>query len=1022
MLLAAVALVASCAKDLTNDVVLNPENNESVNGVYGGITVVASVEDVTRVTITGDEASKTSKFEWEVGDELILVYDGVAYNYITGIGGRTAGFGPKTEADALNPTDLTKPIAVFYNVKSVDAAAMSATYDVVAEQVAGELSNKMPLYSYSATVVLENDKLVAVMKPLASVVELELTASKSWNVDAVSLSRSALEQGTYAVASGAVIDAATGAISLENAVVGTEVKVDLGAAVDLSKTGNAQLVVMGLTREVTVTETVTNEDQTTSEVTTTTLYAPLYHGKAVLKTYKNGRENARRTIWATYAPGTTAVDEHKHIYQPVADVLKDKVADGISTAEQMKAFADSVNGTTERYPAGAEFSNEDGVVVLKNNIDLSAYPNWMAIGCNNDLAQHIKPQFVGIFDGGNNTISGLTINQNVNEYKLPFIQEDGSMAECVQNGAGLFGVIANGGVVKNLTVKGTIAAAMADPTDSGFNWAYIGGVVAQISGGTIENCTSEVVISADDAGCGKVRVGGIVGRAYPSTADILIKGCTNKGAINLDYASGKSQQAVIGGIIGFNGDGSTGYVANVDNCHNTAAVTVFNVGDSSYVGGGIGYCNINGETAGAVENSTNSGAIKVGSASSACESMYVGGFIGRQNSHTINKCTNSGALTLDARHSAPTGLTIAGFVGIIHGGEAKPSYLNGCSNTGAVTAQGVNTLTSLICAGFVGYPRFICELTECTNSGNVIAIAGDSSASNWSGGFAGKVGVAGTGYVDGIKMIKCSNSGNFTLGAATGIADSSWSYGGGFSGCCYGGTNIGANGVYGVHLIECENTGLVRVVSGKKVRLGGLSGLCNSSYFLNCKNSGTVAVERQAKLAEYVGGIAGQIEDTYAVIDGCENSGTICSFYQTTRETGETTSNIYILLGGIAGNGGGTNSTIKNCTNTGMLLASHDTNNDWNAASNKWTVGNGTSKNYQYRAAIVGNPNKNLVVENCKVGGYVGVVKGGDGEDKYEATVLHKLTNDSSDTYYWNRWGHGYTTPKYVNCEYIDVE
>ena len=1023
MLMAAVALVASCAKDLTNDVVLNPENNESVNGVYGGVTVLASVEDVTRVAISADETSKTSKFEWEVGDELTLVYDGVAYNYITGVGGRTAAFGPKTEADALNPADLTKPIAVFYNVKSVDAATMSATYDIAAEQVAGELSNKMPLYSYSATVVLdETNKLVAVMKPLAAVVELELTASKSWNVDAVSLSRSALEQGTYAVASGAVIDAATGAISLENAVVGTEVKVNLGAAVDLSKTGNAQLVVMGLTREVTVTETVTNEDQTTSEVTTTTLYAPLYHGKAVLKTYKNGRENARRTIWAAYTPGATSVDEHKHIYQPVADVLKDKVADGISTAEQMKAFADSVNGTTERYPAGAEFSNEDGVVVLKNNIDLSAYTNWMAIGCNNELAQHIKPQFTGVFDGNNNTISGLTINANVGEYKLQLPQEDGTVAACVQNGAGLFGVVANGGVVKNLTVAGTITAAMADATADGFNWSYAGGVVAQISGGTIENCVSNVAISAGDAGCGKVRIGGVVGRAYPATADILIKKCTNNGAVTIVYTTGKNQQAVVGGFLGFHGDGSKGYVANVEDCHNTAAVTVFNVGDSSYIGGAIGYCNINAETAGVVANSSNSGAVKFGSTSSSCESAYVGGFVGRQNSHTLNNCSNSGNVTLDTTHTAATGVTLSGFVGIIHGGADKTSYLNNCSNTGNVTAQGVNTLTSLICAGFVGYPRFMCQLSECTNSGNVIADIGDSNGSNWSGGFAGKVGVAGTGAVNGIIMNKCSNSGTFALGASTTIADDKWSYGGGFAGCCYGGTNIGAAGVYGVHLIECENTGLVRVVSGKKTRFGGLSGLCNSSYFLNCKNSGTVAVERQCKLAEYGGGIAGNIENTYAVIDGCVNTGTICAFYKTIRETGESTSNIYILLAGIAGNGGGKNSIIKNCTNTGKLLAAHDANNDWDAANNKWLVGNGTSKNYSYRAAIVGNPNKDLKVENCKIGGYVGVVKGGDGEDKYEATVLHKLTNDSSDTYYWNRWGHGYTTPKYVNCEYIDVE
>jgi hypothetical protein len=291
---------------------------------------------------------------------------------------------------------------------------------------------------------------------------------------------------------------------------------------------------------------------------------------------------------------------------------------------------------------------------------------------------------------------------------------------------------------------------------------------------------------------------------------------------------------------------------------------------------------------------------------------------------------------------------------------------------------------------------------------------GSSNGSYFCGGFAGKVGVAGTGYQDGIIMNSCKNSGNFTLGASTTVADSTWSYGGGFAGCCYGGTNIGAAGVYGVHLNDCENTGLVRVISGKKVRLGGLSGLCNTSYFLRCKNSGTVAVERQSKIAEYIGGIAGQIENTYAVVDSCENSGTICAFYKTTKETGEATGNIYILLGGIAGNGGGANSIIKNCTNTGKILAAHDTNNDWDAANNKWTVGNNVSKSYSYRSAIIGNPSAKLKVENCQVGGAVGAVKGGDGADKYEPSVLHKLTNIEGDTYYYARWAHGYTKPIYT--------
>lgn len=545
MLMAVVAMLASCSKDLTSDLNVGVNGDQSIEGIEGGITLVASVEDMTRVTVEGDTVAKTSKFSWEVGDELTIVYDGKSYIYQTTIAGAKSEFGPKDEANAFVPADLSKPVAIFYNVKSVDAAAMTATYDVAAEQTEGEMTNKMPLYFYAANVVVENNKLTAKMNPLASVVELELSASKDWNVDALSLTNSVLAD-TYAVASDVTIDAATGAISLDNAEVGQSVKVNLAGLTNLATARKVQAVVMGLTRTVTTTETVTDENGVSTEVTNTTLYAPLYHAKAVLKLYKNGAENARRVIWGAYNPAESAVDEHKHIYQAVKDVLKDKVADGISTAEQFKAFADAVNGTTERYPAGAEFSNEDGVVVLKNSIDLSAYTNWIAIGCNNDAAQVIKPQFVGIFDGNGNTISGLTINHNYDTHKISFIDEDGKSVESYHNSAGLFGVVANGGVVKNLTVEGNVVADMKDPDN---NWSYVGGVVAQISGGAVENCTSKISFSAGPNTSGKVRLGGVIGRAYAATDDVVVKNCKNEGDINISYATGLDEQSIVGGVI-----------------------------------------------------------------------------------------------------------------------------------------------------------------------------------------------------------------------------------------------------------------------------------------------------------------------------------------------------------------------------------------------------------------------------------------------------------------------------------------
>ena len=170
MLMAVVAMLASCSKDLTSDLNVGVNGDQNVEGIEGGITLVASVEDMTRVTVEGDTVAKTSKFSWEVGDELTIVYDGKSYIYQTTIAGAKSEFGPKDEANAFVPADLSKPVAIFYNVKSVDATAMTATYDVAAEQTEGEMTNKMPLYFYAANVVVENNKLTAKMNPLASVV------------------------------------------------------------------------------------------------------------------------------------------------------------------------------------------------------------------------------------------------------------------------------------------------------------------------------------------------------------------------------------------------------------------------------------------------------------------------------------------------------------------------------------------------------------------------------------------------------------------------------------------------------------------------------------------------------------------------------------------------------------------------------------------------------------------------------------------------------------------------------------
>lgn len=130
---------------------------------------------------------------------------------------------------------------------------------------------------------------------------------------------------------------------------------------------------------------------------------------------------------------------------------------------------------------------------LVADIDLGGETNpWEPIGNGFRL-------FSGEFDGAGHTITGLYIDKPKNNY------------------CGLFGIIEKGGVVKNLSVSGTINACQ-----------YLGGISA-LNQGSITNCHSSVVIN------GKNVCGGISG--YLEAGEIT--DCTFDGTVCKDgYCGG----------------------------------------------------------------------------------------------------------------------------------------------------------------------------------------------------------------------------------------------------------------------------------------------------------------------------------------------------------------------------------------------------------------------------------------------------------------------------------------------------
>ena len=212
-------------------------------------------------------------------------------------------------------------------------------------------------------------------------------------------------------------------------------------------------------------------------------------------------------------------------------------------------------------------------ITLTGDIDLTGI-DWTPIG------KGYNHQYTGTFDGGNYTITGLTVTGS---YKY----------------AGLFGDIDENGTVKNVVLEGV---QITSDNSSG----YAGGVAGN-SWGNIENCSVSGSVS------GSFSVGGVVGSQWGGSITGCNSSATVKGVI------------FAGGIAGETNNG-----ASLTGCYATGDVTVENDGtNNSNAGGVVGY---NG-------GGTLTACYATGSVTgSGSGTIYVGGVTGSNILGTLTAC------------------------------------------------------------------------------------------------------------------------------------------------------------------------------------------------------------------------------------------------------------------------------------------------------------------------------------------------------------------------------------------------
>nr|MBQ5811831.1 InlB B-repeat-containing protein [Clostridia bacterium] len=208
----------------------------------------------------------------------------------------------------------------------------------------------------------------------------------------------------------------------------------------------------------------------------------------------------------------------------------------------------------------AEGYDWTGSYKLINDVSLEGFDQ-------NPIGTESDP-FMGAFDGGENTVSGISISGS------------GSL--------GLFGYT-SGATIKNLTVSGNVSGSDT----------YVGGLIGQAKDGlTVDNCVNACTVT------GKGYVGGVLG-GYPAAGGAFsITKCHNKGTVTASSA------AYVGGIVGYliGNDTSKATPSHVvTECLNSGNIvsTRTSTSNLAYAGGIIGYL----KSVGNVSDCLNTGAV-----------------------------------------------------------------------------------------------------------------------------------------------------------------------------------------------------------------------------------------------------------------------------------------------------------------------------------------------------------------------------------------------------------------------------
>lgn len=634
--------------------------------------------------------------------------------------------------------------------------------------------------------------------------------------------------------------------------------------------------------------------------------------------------------------------------------------DAIRTADELSQFVTAVNNG--RY---SRFVNEEGEVVLGNDIDLSGVTWTVPIA-----------DWNGIFNGKGYAIKNWTSSETlfkVNHGTIKNLVLDASCNLTYPNPNTLGAITYFGFIVSENygTVDGCINNADVSLSMAGESLAYqmrAGSMIGQSQqGARISNCTNNgdvtlnignVDNAATSATCTQYW-GGLQGAQTSSNAVLtddsartIMSNCVNNGAVYVRVSGTTCRHGCyVGGL-----SGTANSYSELENCQNYGDVTFdIPIATSLVVVGGL-----TAYSSGPITGCSNDGNVTLKCASTL-KSTTVAGISGYQNG-PVSGCNNSGDInvsfvrqdgtatigSIGSSSTSAANMTVGGICGLGYSATLKAT-MDGCTNTGNITVKasdvtGCTTTGRFSVAGCFAAPWG--DISNCHNTGKIdVSVVNPLHELDASTNLLTYVGgIAASDYYPKTQLetsiIECTNEGAINVDL---VCNKSNSAIGGIIGW------PGKEAASSRYTQGCVNTGNITVNGFGKARIGGIQG--GTGNIRDCENRGNVTIN-SADLQTAVGGLAGFHSQTH-VITGSKNYGNVTANVR--LGDGNATGGVSGLIGnfGNVDNNNTYGNTI-NCTVStvgdfaGMLVAK------FNGYAKTITFGNAENPIYVSGKLVVG--------------------------------------------------------------------